>query len=127
MASQLARENTRYYVGRRDLNGETETVLHFVDYNRLFITEDTFARTDGFNEARTANVIAARLNNIEDEAAADLGTAKRFHYFTYKKDDQVIVLGNFDYEVPEEEAPEEVPEELPEEEAPEEAPEEPTE
>lgn len=107
MASQLARENTRFYVGRRELNGESESVMHFVDYNRLFITEDTFARTDGFNNARTANQIAARLNSIEDDIVADLGIEKRFHYFSYKKDDQVVALPNYEYEVPEEEAPEE--------------------
>lgn len=103
MASKLARENTRYYVGRREINGTDEEIMHFTDYNRLFITEEAFARTDGFNEAATANRLAAYFNNAEKVISDDLGTGKRFHYFTFKKDDQVMTLNN--YEIPVEEAP----------------------
>ena len=110
MASPLARENTRYYVGRREINGPLEEVMHLTEYNRLFVTEQAFSRTDGFNEAITANRVAANFNQAEDFISNDLGIEKRFHYFTYKKDDQVIVLNNYEYEVPEE-APEEAPEE----------------
>lgn len=105
MASKLARENTRYYVGRRELNEQSEEVVHFVDYNRLFMTEESFVRTDGFNEAVTANRVAAFLNNIEDTISKDLGSSKRFHYYTYKKDDQVMTLGNYEAPTEEEEAP----------------------
>lgn len=114
MASEFARENTRFYVGRREINGTEEEIMHFTDYNRLFLTETAFARTDGFNEPVTANRVAANFNKIEEFISDDLGVGKRFHYFTFKKDDQVSTLGN--YEVPVEETPEaEVP---PEEEAP---------
>lgn len=107
MASQLARENTRYYVGRREVNGPIEEVLHFTDYNRLFVTEEAFSRTDGFNEIATANRVAAYFNNIEDTISKDLDLPKRFHYYTYKKDDKVMTFGNYEYKAPEEEAPEE--------------------
>lgn len=113
MASEFARENTRYYVGRREITGAAEEIMHFTDYNRLWITEQAFARTDGFNEALTANRLASQFNNIEQIIADDLGIGKRFHYFTFRKDDQVLTLGN--YEIPEQEAPEEVEEEAPEE------------
>lgn len=105
MASELARENTRFYVGRREINGSAEEIMHFTDYNGLFISEQTFARTDGFNELVTANRLAEYFNNAEELTSNDLGTNKRFHYFTFKKDDQVSTLNN--YEAPEEEAPEE--------------------
>ena len=115
MASEFARENTRFYVGRREINGTEEEIMHLTDYNRLWITEQTFARTDGFNEPVTANRVAAYFNNIEQNIADDLGIGKRFHYFTFRKDDQVSTLGN--YEIPEQEVPEEE-ETPPEEEAP---------
>ena len=116
MASELARENTRFYVGRREINGAAEEILHFTDYNRLWITEQTFARTDGFNDGVTANRVAANFNNVEQFIADDLGIGKRYHYFTFRKDDQVVTLGNYD--IPEEETPEQ---EAPPEEAPPEA------
>lgn len=119
MASPLERENTRYYVGRREINGPLEEVMHLTEYNRLFVTEEAFSRTDGFNEAVTANRVAANFNKAEEFISNDLGIEKRFHYFTYRKDDQVIALGNYEYKVPEEEEPEDAPEET--------TPEEPTE
>lgn len=105
MASELAREITLFYVGRREINGTEEEILHFTDYNRLFITEEAFARTDGFNEAATANRLAAYFNKAEELISNDLGVDKRFHYFSFKKDDQVTTLNN--YEIPVEETPEE--------------------
>lgn len=107
MDSQLARVNTRYYVGRRELEGPLEEVVHLTDYNRLFITEEAFSRTDGFNEAVTANRVAAYFNNIEEVISKDLDLPKRFHYYTYKKDDQVMTLGNYDVAKEEETPPEE--------------------
>lgn len=107
MASQLTRENTRFYIGRREINGEIEEVYHMNEYNRQFTTEDNFQRTDGFNEARTANILAARFNDAEKLAAEDLGLPVKYHYFTYKKDDQVSTTSN--YEVPVEEVKEETP------------------
>lgn len=106
MASQLARENTRYYVGRREIDGTEEAVYHFAEYNRSFVGEENFARTDGFNDVKTANIVAARLNQIEEVTSSDLEVPRRFHYFTYKKDDQVMTLRNYDLSE-EEAAPEE--------------------
>lgn len=103
MASELAREITRYYVGRREINGAAEEIMHLTDYNRLFITEEAFARTDGFNEAATANRLAAYFNQAEELISNDLGIDKRFHYFSFKKDDKVTTLANYD--IPVEEAP----------------------
>ena len=107
MVSEFARENTRFYVGRREINGTEEEIMHLTDYNRLWITEQAFARTDGFNDGVTANRVAANFNNVEQFIADDLGIGKRYHYFTFRKDDQVSTLGN--YEIPEQETPEEAP------------------
>lgn len=109
MASQLARKKTRYYVGRREINGTEEAVYHFTEYNRTFVAEENFARTDGFADTKNANIVAARLNQIEETTSSDLEVPKRFHYFTYKKDDQVMTLGN--YNLAEEEAEETTPDE----------------